>query len=302
MVGWKKWTVWGITSAVTAAVTPNPAAAIFKDLPSNGAAAGVEVAAAGATIEISHLAFCVAQVECFTGNELIARATGFFYASAGDIYLITNRHVVRSEETGHLPDKLKLRLHTDASDIRRNDVHVVRLYDRRGRRTWLEHPTADVDVVAVPLDTRRLQAHFVVRPFGPSNHLPEEVVVQVGEDVLVFGYPLGLYDVAYNLPLVRRGTLASFYPIPFGGRPYFLMECRLHRGCSGSPVLTKVGGLFQTRSANPEMFLSQGFYLLGVSSARVEKRREGEGEEPLGLNEVWFAYLIPEIIAAGKVE
>jgi len=291
-----------VSLIVAAAFAAVPTDAVFKDLPADEAAAGGEVGAAGATIEISDLAFSVAQVECFSRNELIARATGFFYASAGETYLITNRHVVREEEGGHLPDKLKLRLHTDASDIRRNDVYVVRLYGRGGQRQWLEHPQADVDVVALPLDTARLEARFVVRPFGPQDHLPEEVVVQVGEDVLVFGYPLGLYDVAYNLPLVRRGTLASFYPIPFEGRPYFLMECRLHRGCSGSPVLTKAGGLMQTRSANPEMFLSRGFYLLGVNSARVGKGREGEGEEPLGLNEVWFAYLIPEIIAQGEVE
>lgn len=292
----------GLTVATTAAFAPVPAAAIFKDLPAASAAVDVEVAAADSTIEISELAFSVAQVECFTKNELIARATGFFYAFDDNIYLITNRHVVRDTGAGHLPDKLKLRLHTDASDIRRNGVYVVGLYGWGGRRQWLEHPTVDVDVVAIPLDSRRLQADFVVRPFGPQNHLPEEILVQVGEDVLVFGYPLGLYDVAYNLPLVRRGTLASFYPVPFGGRPYFLMECRLHRGCSGSPVLTKAGGLFQTRSASPEMFLSSGFYLLGVNSARVETGREAKDEEPLGLNEVWFAYLIPEIIAQDNAE
>jgi hypothetical protein len=252
----------------------------------------------GPSIEIPSLAFSVAQLECFKGSGLIARATGFFYAADGDIYLVTNRHVVRDERTKYYPDKLKLRLHTDASDIRKNGVYVAPLYDRAGRPCWLEHPAygAGVDVVVLPMNASRLRSEFVVTPFGPSSHIPEDVAIQVGEDVVVMGYPLGLHDVEYNLPLVGRGTLASFYPSPFEGHPYFLMECSLHAGCSGSPVLTKPGGVLQARGATFNLYLSPGIYLLGVSSARVEKAPRRDEEAP-GLNAVWFTYLIGEIIS-----
>jgi len=291
----------GLAAACALAASgAGPAAAILKGPEAEEAASAfVAPEAEGASIEIPSLAFSVAQLECFRGNELIARATGFFYAAGGDVYLITSRHVVLEEEAGHRPDKLKLRLHTDASDIRRNGVYVVPLYDRPGRRLWLEHPAygAAVDVVAIPLNASRLRSEFVVTPFGPENHIPEEVVIQVGEDVVVIGYPLGLHDVEYNLPLVGRGTLASFYPIPFEGHPYFLIECRLHAGCSGSPVLTRPGGVMQTRGAKLNLYLSTGIYLLGVNSARVERDTRRGGEERLGLNAVWFTYLIPEIIS-----
>jgi hypothetical protein len=289
-----------VAACLLATCGAGPAAAIFQgpeaaEEPSPLLAPEIQ----GPAIEIPSLAFSVAQLECFRGNELIARATGFFYAADGDIYLVTNRHVVRDEKTKYYPDKLKLRLHTDASDIRKNGVYVAALYDRAGRPCWLEHPVygARVDVVALPLSASRLRSEFVVTPFGAESHIPEDVAIQVGEDVVVMGYPLGLHDVEYNLPLVGRGTLASFYPIPFEGHPYFLIECRLHAGCSGSPVLTKPGGVLQARGVTLNLYLNPGIYLLGVSSARVEKAPRRGGEEALGLNAVWFTYLIPEIIS-----
>jgi hypothetical protein len=286
--------VWALTAAV-----PGPAVGILKSLGDEAPTGAVPAQAGGASIEISELAFAVAQLECFDENTLIARATGFFYASGNALYLITNRHVVLDENEGHVPDKLKLLLHTDAADIRKNGVCVVPLYDHRGRPRWLEHPELgkEADVVAIPLDASRVEREFIVKPFDAKNHLPEEVEVQVGEDLIVIGYPLGLHDAAYNLPIVRRGTLASFYPIPFEGEPYFLMECRPHAGCSGSPVLTKPGGVMQMRGAKLDLYVSTGIYLLGVNSGRVEKDPKRGGDEPLGLNAVWFTYLIPEIIS-----
>jgi hypothetical protein len=299
-----RWIWLSILAWPLAVAVPGPAGGILKNLDEGSPAepAPAETVAAqagGASIEISELAFSVAQLECFKENELIARATGFFYASGGDLYLITNRHVVRDERADHAPDKLKLLLHTDAADIRKNGVYVVPLYDHRGRPSWLEHPKLGkkADVVAIPLDAARVEREFVVRPFDADNHLPDEVAVQAGEDLIVIGYPLGMHDAAYNLPIVRRGTLASFYPIPFEGEPYFLMECRPHAGCSGSPVLTKPGGVMQMRGAKLDLYVSTGIYLLGVNSARVEKDAKRGGDEPLGLNAVWFTFLIPEIIS-----
>jgi hypothetical protein len=293
--------IYGLAAAsLLAAFGAGPAAAMLRASEAGEAATSfVAPEVEGVSIDIPSLAFSVAQLECFRGNELIARATGFFWAAGDDIYLVTSRHVVLDEDAGHRPNRLKLRLHTDPTDIRKNGVYVVPLYGRGGAPRWLEHPEhgAAVDVVAIPLSASRLRSEFVVTPFGAENRVPDEAVIQVGEDVVVIGYPLGLYDVEYNLPLVGRGTLASFYPIPFEGHPYFLIECRLHAGCSGSPVLTKPGGVMQTRGATLDLYLNTGIYLLGVNSSRVGKDAQRGDEEPLGLNAVWFTYLIGEIIS-----
>ena len=51
-----------------------------------------------------------------TLNEVgatMTNATGFFYEQDGLLFLITNRHVVLSEETGHRPHSLSIELHID---------------------------------------------------------------------------------------------------------------------------------------------------------------------------------------------
>ncbi|MGD8717347.1 MAG: serine protease [Candidatus Zixiibacteriota bacterium] len=288
-----------VVAVVAAAWLASPAGGVLKVIEPQDPGTAATAEALSGSIEISDLAFSVAQIECFKSNKLIARAAGFFYEADDRLYLITSRHVVYDPANGHVPDALKLRLHTDRTDIRKNDVRKIDLYTRDGFPRWLEHPEkgSDVDVVALPLGARYYQTRYVVTAFSRANNVPEDIYIHVGEDVIVVGYPLGLYDEEYNLPIVRRGTVASFYPIPFEGEPYFLMDCRLHSGCSGSPVLTKPGGIMQTRDARLDLSQSPRVYLLGVNSARVGKAVTYEEEEPLGLYAVWFTYLIEEIIA-----
>ena len=78
----------GLAAAcVLAASGAGPAAAILKGPEAEEAASAfVAPEAEGASIEISELAFSVAQLECFDQNELNGRPTGFVYASAGAVY------------------------------------------------------------------------------------------------------------------------------------------------------------------------------------------------------------------------
>ena len=95
-------------------------------------------------------------------------------------------------------------------------------------------------------------------------------------DLIVVGYPLGLYDSMHNTPIIRSATIAIVYPLPFEGKDYFLIDSRLHKGTSGSPVILK-----------PQD------NLVGIHS--------GQLEEDTNLNIVWYAELIPEIICGKKI-
>ena len=63
--------------------------------------------------------------------------------------------------------------------------------------------------------------------------------VSIGDDLLVIGYPLGIRDTKHKTPIIRSAIMASVYPLPFDGMPYFLIDSFLHEGTSGSPVLLK---------------------------------------------------------------
>jgi hypothetical protein len=110
---------------------------------------------------------------------------------------------------------------------------------------------------------------------------------------------LGFRDAFNNYPVGRNATIASLFGIQFGGRNGFLIDARLHRGMSGSPVITKE--MYTIRSINGDIRTryDQGpppRYLIGVHSEHMDPtNRDAEIDEPLGLNFVWYASLIPEI-------
>lgn len=243
-----------------------------------------------------------------TGN-----GSGFFYRIGDNLYVITNRHVVIWEEEDFYPVTAILRLHVDRLDIKKSEEYRLPLYDKEGGPIWLEHPVygARADVVAIPVNYNEFTNRFVFKTFSPDNHIPKEVFVPIGADVLVLGYPLGIYDKVNNLPIARNAVIASAYDIPFEGDPYFLIDSWLHEGSSGSPVITKPSNMIQTKNGEVRMFNVPQIYLVGIHSHSyyVLKKDEGENNEDtgpngneraqelIGLNVVWFASLIPEIIS-----
>ncbi|MEE9457348.1 MAG: serine protease [bacterium] len=241
------------------------------------------------------------------------RGSGFFYHIGDKLFVITNRHIVISEERDSFPDTIFLNLHVDPKDLTKNEEYVLKLYDGEGKAIWLEHPVygARADVVAVPIEYNDIKSRFVIKAFSPDNHIPKDVFVPIGADVLVLGYPLGIYDTVNNLPIARNAVIASAYDIPFEGAPYFLIDSWLHVGSSGSPVITKASTLIPKKNGSVSMFNIPQTYLVGIHShsyCLVKTKEEKENEETesnenerekelIGLNVVWFASLIPEIIS-----
>lgn len=221
--------------------------------------------------------FAVSQVKFVKGGKTKEpdSATGFFCGLDGQLYFITNRHNVIDECDWFYPDELRLKLHTDQNDLTQNRMFTIPLY-AEDKPVWLEHPKGkDIDVVALPVDLPPSPSFFITS-FNKENFGRADVYVSIGNDLIVVGYPLGLYDSKHNTPIIRSATIASVYPLPFEGNDYFLIDSRLHKGTSGSPVILK-----------PQD------YLIGIHSAQLE--------EDTNLNIVWYAKLIPEIIC-GKRE
>lgn len=228
------------------------------------------------------------------GAEL-GTATGFFFRTSTGSFLITNRHVVIDEEENFYPDSLQLRLHTDASDLQKNGDFKLRLYSSSGNApVWHEHSCGrDVDLVAIPVDREELARRFVVSELTRSQFLPEDLVLGLSHEVMVIGYPKGFHDNVFNLPIVRNASLASAYGVPFKGRPVFLIDALLHRGTSGSPVLTKPQTSWTDKYGGTRFTPAQWFFL-GVHSATFVF--EIKPDEPTSaLNVVWYCSLLEQI-------
>lgn len=244
---------------------------------------------------IDELVACVARVISYKNGTAQKTGSGFFYENKSGLHYITNRHMVIKEDEGYFPDKLSLRLHTDPNNIQNNSDLVLSLYSN-SNPTWKEHPThgSKVDVIAIPLNKDEIAKKYFVKAFSPANHIPNDIVVPLGQELMVMGFPKGFSDEKFNLPIFRNATLASVYPVPFQGKPFVLIDSRLHGGTSGSPVITKMMNMIQKTDGSTAIMTGNPRYLIGIHSASIDIKGI-EDENPLGLNCVWFASLIDEI-------
>ncbi|NPV63623.1 MAG: trypsin-like peptidase domain-containing protein [Methanotrichaceae archaeon] len=237
-------------------------------------------------------------------------ASGFFYEDLNKLFFVTNRHVVVDEEEDFFPDSLELNLHTDQEDLSRSKKYTISLYEG-DMRLWLEYPRdgKGIDVVALPVDKDEIDSEFHVEAFSKKDLLSPRRYISIGDDLLVVGFPLGIRDTKHKTPIVRSAIIASVYPLPFDGKPYFLIDSFLHDGTSGSPVLLKPSDVIRDVNGRARLVhdktASFKRELIGVNSGAfiptnwepcdMEQIRE-DGCPRMGLNKVWFASLIPEII------
>ncbi len=231
----------------------------------------------------------VAKVLTFRDGHQIGNATAFFFLRDGFLYLATNRHVVCDDVNSLYPDKLQVRVHDNPDDLTSHGELWLDVIDGQHRPLWREHPTlgSAADVVVLPINDPTVIASWHVDTFGPEHLLDEHRGLPLGQEVIVIGFPLGFEDTMHRLPLIRRATVASVYPLPFKGERYFITDARLHRGSSGSPVVAKI---FDPVTEKTD------WKLLGVHSASLDvSNRDPEQDEKLGLNMTWYASLIMEM-------
>lgn len=226
-------------------------------------------------------------IEMFISDTPLGTATGFFFRSrdSGRTFLITNRHVVINEKEQRFPDRLKLWLHLDRKDLRQNDYYDVALYGdkERKQKRWTEI-NPDIDVVAIELSNRDLEK-FRISAFTSTDFAPAGMQVSIGEPVVIIGYPEGFSDTLHNLPVSRQGAIASAFAIPFMGQPLFLVDAILHKGTSGSPVITRPD-VTRITTTGAQVF-GRRFYLVGINSGSFGA---------LNLNAIWFTSIIAELV------
>lgn len=257
--------------------------------------------------------------------------SGFFYKVLGDtdpgkaeipgyvrldqLYLVTNRHVLVNE---HNQLATSATFHYRKVTEQGYDWIPVTLSGQDLHRRCKFHEMDEVDIVLVEVvdrlrdvltgsEGKKLMAFDSIG----EGQIPGENTfpVEVGDDVLVIGFPRGFYDEHSKFPIVKSGIIASRWGFPFGGKPHFLIDAKLFPGSSGSLVISKPsniesidGRLMHTISGKKE------FLFLGVYSGEYCQRNspiETENfvlisKESFNLGVVWYFDLIPAIIAHGK--
>lgn len=230
------------------------------------------------------LLLCTTRVETFAGSFGLTAASGFFFERDERLFLVTSRHVLVDEPSGHHPDRIEICVHTDEVDLTRCGRISLELY-RDGMSTWRQGSDSggDIDVAVVEIDPAMLPEGVVLRSFTLDSLLDLDEEIALGTPVLLVGFPLGFFDTRHHLPVARHAAVASAFGVRFQGEGYFLTDARMHRGASGAPVVL--------RDARKDVPLP--WRLLGIHSARLDMgTREPGADESLGLNCAWYADIL----------
>jgi len=262
-----------------------------------------------------------------TTSQIQTQGTAFFYQELApktkegpqwrqvkETWLVTNRHVVLPKINNRevIPDEFYFHLRKIENDRLIWEPITLRKDELIERALFHKDDSIDVCVIKVlDLIINRIQTnpskymswYAVDKEKLPGNN---NIFVEVGDDVLVIGYPRGYYDDVHLYPIVKSGIIASRWGAPFRGKPYFLIDIKLFPGSSGSIVVSKP----QQLAIIDEKLMyakEKQFAFLGIYSGKpflMEEPIELEDiviirKKGFDLGVVWYSYLIDEIINEG---
>lgn len=190
--------------------------------------------------------------------------------------IVTNRHVVMGANTG----SIHLTIADEENAPKLGEKVRVPLSNIAAR--WIAHPDPKIDLAAMPIaeilakvEARDLKVYFKswsAVDLADSQFLDDLTAI---ENILMVGYPSGLWDRQNNLPIVRRGITATPPYVDFESRPEFIIDCACFPGSSGSPVILYDVGVHVAKAGGVQLGGGR-FKLLGVLYAGPQHTAEGE--------------------------
>ena len=234
------------------------------------------------------------------------QATGFFYNSGEKSYVVSNRHVFFPNE--RYPDSIVFYLKVDDPKGIKPVVWFPVRIDKKYLLDNLKlHKNKDVDVAAILTDSvystfKKPWPNLVWAVTQPDSVEIEVADPEIGDDILVLGYPKGYYDEYHLIPVMKAGIIASFYRTNFNNLPCFLIDSRLFHGSSGSIVIAKTKDFFFSKG-EPMISPKKDFIFLGIFSGEPylfgPQTETDEAisikKEYMDLGLVWYPWVIDEL-------
>ncbi len=229
---------------------------------------------------IEQLLHCTVRIETI-GQNGTGSGTGFFFhllenGERSVPVIITNKHVV----SGAIQGKIHFTLQ-DSNGQPDIGAHVPMLLDNF-EQAWIPHPDPNIDLcvclINPVMENLRNEGKIpFYAPLGKGIVALQDSLNDFSavEEVLVIGYPNGLWDDVNNLPIVRKGITATPPYIRYQGKSQFLIDAAIFPGSSGSPVFLANFNGYVDRQGNYHLGASR-FYLLGVIFAVHLHQATGE--------------------------
>jgi hypothetical protein len=121
--------------------------------------------------------------------------------------------------------------------------------------------------------------------------ITEDIDLSSVEEVIMIGYPDGLWDDINNKPIIRRGITATHPFRDYKGLKEFMVDMACFPGSSGSPVFILSEGVF----GNKHGAVFEGFRLklLGILRAGPTIKLEGSASLDSDFSNTSFIRKIP---------
>jgi hypothetical protein len=213
-------------------------------------------------------------------GQTISTGSGFFFRfSIKGVHnvpvLVTNKHVVKDAKIG----RLVFTIGDDENNPKYGEKFSYSITDFE--KAFIFHPSSDVDLCIMPMQpifedatTRHSKNLFTVS-------LDETIIpsieqlngLSVMEDVIMVGYPNGLWDQTNNLPIIRRGITAVHPKFDYNGKTDIVVDMACFPGSSGSPIFIHNQGSYPTGDG---IAIGNRVMLLGVLYAGPQMTAIGD--------------------------
>lgn len=222
--------------------------------------------------------YSTTRIECTLANGGRSTGTGFFVylndfqnkEETVRVVLITNKHVIE----GAIEGRLTL---TTMKDGKIDNTKHFNLPHSNFESAWIPHPDDSVDLCMLNFKPYELifqgngyELFYFPIPIGI---IPDKKTIEsfdTLEDVIMIGYPNGIWDSYNNKPIFRKGVTATDFRLDYNNRKEFLIDMAVFGGSSGSPILlTRIA---YDSDNNPH----REAYLLGILYAGFQHTASGD--------------------------
>lgn len=198
----------------------------------------------------TQLQYCTTRIEVTLTDGRSGVGTGFFFDYSLDDgqhipVLVTNKHVVQNTGKG----SFVVHLANDDGKSPSGKTKKIELDNFASR--WLGHTDHGTDICILPLQP--IFNEFSEKVFkvavGENICWNDEKLAELSpiEDVVMVGYPRGLWDEVNNFPIIRRGITATNPSSNFGGKPRGAVDIAAFHGSSGSPIFIYNHGTYPVK-------------------------------------------------------
>lgn len=229
---------------------------------------------------IDHLIHTTVRIECQDKNGDISSGSGFYFTflangKDGAPCIVSNKHVIE----GAVEGTINVTFARSSGDVDLGNHVPIKF--RNFESMWIKHPDPEVDLAIFPIapllnNAKRAGKELFFIQLNKA-HIGDDSFynsLSVMEDIIMIGYPNGLWDEHHNLPIIRKGITATSPSLPYNGKDEFLIDAACFPGSSGSPIFLANIGSFMDKEGN--LNFTSRIALIGILYAGPIYQATGE--------------------------